>query len=96
MAKPKTDTARINCRVTPTLKVQIEEAARLTGHSLTSFTEMALSEKVRHVFQEQERIALSEQAFDDFLQAIQAPPEKPSRKLLTAVASYRKRHGSKG
>ncbi len=90
--KTKSDqNARIHCRVSLALKSQIEEAARLTGQSLTSFTEGALSEKVQSVFEHQERIVLSQQAFEAFLQAIGAAPDNPSPKLRRAVENYRER-----
>lgn len=92
MARPeKQPSARIHCRVSPALKERIEVAARLSGHSLTSFTELALSEKARTVLQDHERLVMSEQAFEDFLAAIEEPPEAPSEKLQQAVAEYRDR-----
>lgn len=89
--EPAAPSARIHCRVSPALKQRIEIAARLTGHTLTSFTELALDEKARSVLADHDRIVMSEQAFDAFLGALEAPPEAPSQRLQQAVAAYRDR-----
>ena len=88
---PTEQTARIHCRVSRTLKEQVETAARLSGQSLTSFTETALAQKAQQVLAEGERIRLSETAFEAFLQAIQAVPSQPSSKLLSAVEDYKRK-----
>lgn len=82
--------ARLSCRIRPVVKEQAEAAARLLGQSITDFAEAALEEKARTVLAENERIVLSERAFDAFLAAITAEPERPSEKLLAAVADYRR------
>ena len=82
--------ARIHCRVDVELKDKVELAARLSGQSLTSFTEMALAEKAQEVLDKEESIRLSQAAFQAFYEAIQAPPAKPSKKLLDALTRYRR------
>lgn len=84
-------TARIHCRVSPGLKEKVETAARLRGQTLTAFTEAALEEKAQEVLQHEERIRLSQTAFEAFLQAIEAPPESPSTKLLAALEDYKRK-----
>lgn len=89
---PKTkikSVARIHCRVDAELKNKVESAARISGQSLTSFTEMALAEKAQEVLDKEESIRLSQAAFQAFYEAIQAPPAKPSKKLLKALKNYR-------
>ena len=84
--------ARLSCRIRPVVKEQAEAAARVLGQSITDFAETALEEKARAVLAKNERIILSEHAFGAFLAAISAAePERPSEKLLAAVADY-KRH----
>jgi len=83
--------ARLSCRIRPVVKEQAEAAARVLGQSITDFAETALEEKARAVLAKNERIVLSEHAFSEFLAAISAEPERPSEKLLAAVAHY-KRH----
>ena len=90
MPKTKTkSTARIHCRVDAELKEKVESAARISGQSLTSFTEMALAEKAQEVLDKEESIRLSQAVFQAFYEAIQAPPAKPSKKLLQALKRYR-------
>ena len=86
--KKKPLDSRISCRIHPALKAKVEAAAGLSGLSITSFTEMALNEKVQAVLQEHERIVLSERAFESFLEAVQGPSAQPSEELLKAVAAY--------
>ena len=91
-AKPESQAmARINCRITTSLKEQVEAAAELCGQSITSFTELALAEKTREVLLEQERIQLSQAAFQSFLDIVQAPPAQPSSRLISALESYRRK-----
>ncbi len=81
--------ARINCRISHSLKEKVEAAARLRGQTVTAFTESALAEKAQEVLQNEERIQLSQSAFEAFLHAIESPPEKPSAKLQAALVEYK-------
>ena len=80
--------ARLSCRVRATVKEQAETAAQMLGLSKTDFAETALAEKAQQVIAENERILLSEKAFEEFVAAIYSPPPKPSKKLLQAVVEY--------
>ena len=86
--RPNDKSARLSCRIRPAVKEQAEAAARLLGQSITDFAETALEEKAKAVLSENERIVLSEHAFGEFLAAISGPPDKPSERLLKAVAAY--------
>ena len=88
LEKPTDKSARLSCRIRPAVKEQAEAAARLLGQSITDFAETALEEKARAVLSENERIVLSEHAFSQFLAAISGTPDKPSEKILDAVADY--------
>ena len=88
LEKPTDKSARLSCRIRPAVKEQAEAAARLLGQSITDFAESALEEKAKAVLSENERIVLSEQAFREFLAVISGAPDKPSEKLLHAVAAY--------
>lgn len=81
--------ARLSCRIRPQVKEQAEAAAQLLGQSITDFAEAALEEKARSVFAENERIVMSERAFEAFIAAVSGEPEKPSEKLLAAIAHYK-------
>lgn len=91
MAKTKVNSvARIHCRVDAELKDKVESAARLSGLSLTSFTEMALAEKAQEVLDKERSIQLSQAAFQAFYEVHQAPPANPSKKLVDALKRYRR------
>lgn len=91
--EPDDKSARLSCRIRPQIKERAEVAARLLGQSITDFTESALDEKAQHVLAENERMVLSDQAFQEFVAAISGEPEKPTPKLLSAVERY-KQHRS--
>jgi len=88
---PLEKSARLSCRVRPRVKERAEAAARILGQSITDFAEAALQEKAEAVLAENDRIVLSEAAFDELMAVINAKPHTPSEKLLRAVADY-KRH----
>ncbi|MCA1595966.1 MAG: DUF1778 domain-containing protein [Chloroflexi bacterium] len=81
--------ARLNCRVSSTIKLRAEEAASLLGQSITDFTEQALAEKAEAILSQFHRIELSERDFARFVRAINQPPE-PTPALLEAAADYRR------
>ena len=80
--------ARLSCRIRPSVKAQTEAAARLLGQSVTDFAEAALEEKARAVIAENERVVFSDRAFSEFVENLSRIPDKPSEKLLAAVAAY--------
>lgn len=90
MTDTKKTQARISCRVQPGLKERVEAASRLTGLTLTSFVEVALSEKAEAVLAQEERILLSQRAFEEFLKALETPVA-PSPKALEAVQRYKQK-----
>src|SRR5258708_40217330 len=81
--------ARVNCRVSASIKRHAEEAAEILGQSITAFTETALAEKAEQVFSRFTAIRLSEQDFKRFLTVINNPPA-PTVKLRKAAAEYKK------
>ena len=81
--------ARINCRVSASIKRRAEEAAEILGQSITAFTETALAEKAGEVFSHLGSIRLSERDFQQFVQAINDPP-RPTPKLRKAAAAYKR------
>jgi uncharacterized protein (DUF1778 family) len=81
--------ARINCRVSASIKKRAEEAAEILGQSITAFTETALAEKAGEVFSHMGAIRLSERDFQQFVQAINDPP-RPTAKLRKAAAAYKR------
>lgn len=88
-ATPGAGVARLNCRVSASIKQRAEEAAGVLGQSITDFTEQALSEKAEAVLSQVERIRLSERDFEHFLQTIQEPGE-PAPALRQAAEEYKR------
>lgn len=87
-------TARIEMRVSPDIKMEAERAATLLGmKSLTEFITQAVHEKAQAVIQEQQRLILSNDVFDQFFAACQADA-KPSQ-ALRALAEKVDKQGFK-
>jgi uncharacterized protein (DUF1778 family) len=84
---PHPESARLNCRISATIKQRAEEAAQLLGQSITAFTEAALAEKSREVLEQNEKITLSQRDFDKFVAAINEPPV-PTPALARAMRRY--------
>ncbi len=71
-------TARLDVRLDPEQKKLIEEAAALSGSTISSFVQAALLEKARAVIREHravEQMVLSAEAFDRLVEEL----EKPAR-----------------
>jgi uncharacterized protein (DUF1778 family) len=79
--------SRLNCRISPTIKRQAENAAKLLGQNMTAFTETALAEKAQKVLAEHERLAFSERDFERFVEII-TNPQPPTLALQKAMARY--------
>ena len=80
-------TARLSCRVNPRIKQRAEEAAALLGQSITTFTEVALTEKAEAVFERFQHLQLSERDFEHFVATITAT-KPPTGELVTAMQDY--------
>jgi uncharacterized protein (DUF1778 family) len=78
---------RLNCRISPTIKRQAENAAKLLGQNMTAFTETALAEKAQQVLAEHERLSFSERDFERFVEII-TNPQPPTPALQKAMARY--------
>ncbi len=69
-------TARLDVRLDPEQKKLIEEAAALSGSTISSFVQAALLEKARAVIREHravERLVLSAEAFDRLVEELEQP-----------------------
>mgnify|MGYP000491572394 CR=1 FL=1 len=78
-------TARLDMRIDPQLRADVERAATLMGaRSLSEFVTLALREKTQQILESHERLILSNQAFDDFFAACTLD-SKPSKVLQDAA-----------
>lgn len=79
---------RITARVTEELKERVEEAALLSGRTLTDFVVEAIQEKADDVIREQFVLELSERDMEKLLAAIENPPPANDA-MRRAIARYR-------
>lgn len=80
---------RLVARVSPQDKALIERAASLEGRSLASFAVEHLVAHAREVIEEKEVIRLNEEQTRRFVEALLAPPSKPTPAFVAAVRDYR-------
>lgn len=90
-----TDTARdarLEARVSAAQKSLFQQAAALSGRTLSEFVIVSAQEAARRVIAEHESIRLSREEQIAFVQALLNPPE-PNARLQRAAKAYRQRTG---
>lgn len=83
--------SRIDLRVTAEQKTLLEQAASLSGVSLSAYTLLHLIPQAQQDLERQERLILSNRDRDLFLSALDNPP-KLKGKLKTAIAEYKQKY----
>jgi len=83
--------ARLDVRLSRQHKELIQEAADLTGQSLTDFAVSTLTETARHIVQQNSMTVLSNRDRDVFLALLDAD-DPPNEALRKAAKRFRKRH----
>jgi uncharacterized protein (DUF1778 family) len=83
--------ARLDVRLSKQLKELIQEAAELTGQSLTDFAVSTLTETARRIVQQNSMTVLSNRDRDVFLTLLDAD-DPPNEALRKAAKRFRKRH----
>ena len=83
--------SRIDLRVTAEQKTLLEQAASLSGVSLSAYTLLHLIPQAQQDLERQERLMLSNRDRDLFLSTIANPP-KLTGKLKTAIAQYQQKY----
>lgn len=84
--------SRIDLRVTGSQKALLEQAASLSGVSLSAYTLLHLLPQAQQDLERQERLMLSNRDRDLFLSAL-ANPSKLKGKLKSAIANYQDKYG---
>lgn len=84
--------ARLEARISPEQKALLQQAAFLSGRTLSEFVVATAQEAASKVIQEHETIRLSRAEQIAFVAALLDPP-KPSARLRKAAAKYRKQVG---
>lgn len=88
--KRTSTTARMNFRLPPEIKERIENAAMVSGVTVTDFAISALANSAEEVLEKNRTRTLSDRDRDIFLNMLENPPE-PNEALKKAVKNYKKR-----
>ena len=85
--------ARLNFRLSSELKETIEEAAALTGQTVSDFAISALLVNARRVIQEHDQTVLSNRDRDAFIALLDDKRDRPNKALAAAARRYKKQLG---
>ncbi|HLO97873.1 MAG TPA: DUF1778 domain-containing protein [Fimbriimonas sp.] len=85
MAKPQS-MARVEFRMSPQLKKEVEEAATLLGTTFTSFATEVLVERSRQIKRDYNQTVMGDEERDAFMQLILGG-EEPSDALVKLMAT---------
>ena len=90
--KRTTHPARLNFRLPSEIKERIEDAALVSGVTVTDFAINALADTAEEVLEKHNTRKLSNRDRDIFLAMLENPPE-PNEALKKAVRKFKKRAG---
>ena len=82
--------ARLNFRLPTEIKESVEQAALVSGVTVTDFAITALAGAAEDVLEKHNRRILSDRDRDAFLELLENPPA-PNERLKRAVKEYKKR-----
>lgn len=91
-ANEKSRGSRFEARISVEQKTELQQAAALSGRTLSEFVIASAHEKARSVIREHETIRLGRAEQVAFVTALLNPP-RPNARLRKAAASYRARTG---
>jgi uncharacterized protein (DUF1778 family) len=89
----KSRSARLEARISVEQKALLQQAATLSGRTLSEFIVASAQEAASHIIQANETIRLSRAEQVAFVSALLDPPV-PNARLRKAAAAYRKQTGS--
>lgn len=92
-APDSTRDARLEARVSTAQKNLLQQAAALSGRTLSEFVVASAQEAARRVIADHESIRLSREEQVAFVQALLNPPA-PNARLKRAAKAYRQRTGA--
>ncbi len=84
--------ARLEARISAEQKAVLQQAAALSGRTLSEFVVASAQEAANRVIQDHETIRLSRAEQIEFVSALLNPPP-PNTRLREAAAAYRKQMG---
>jgi uncharacterized protein (DUF1778 family) len=88
--------ARLNLRLQPDLKQVIEQAAAVTGQTISDFAISTLVQAARQVVEQRDVTELTTRDRDRFLALLDDTNRNPNKALKAAAARYRKRQRADG
>ena len=88
----RTRGARLEARISSQQKAMLQQAAELSGRTLSEFVVASAQEAAARIIQEHEAIRLSRAEQIAFVSALLDPPQ-PSARLQQAASNYRKQLG---
>jgi len=89
---PRSRDARLEARISAAQKARLQEAAALSGRTLSEFVVASAQEAANRIIQEHEAVRLSRAEQVAFVSALLKPPA-PAARLRHAAAAYRKQVG---
>jgi uncharacterized protein (DUF1778 family) len=87
--------ARLNVRLSQSLKDVIEEAAAAMGQTVSDFAVSTLVQAARQVVEQRQVTELTNRDRDVFLALLDDKGRRPNKALRDAAAKYRKRRGQR-
>jgi len=93
MSTTPTNDARLNFRLPLELKQTIEQAAALTGQTVSDFAISTLVGSARNVIEAHDRTELSRRDRDRFITLLDDTDAKPHKRLTAAARRYKKQVG---
>ena len=85
--------ARLNFRLSAEHKQTIEDAAALSGQTVSDFAVSVLVQSARSLIQERDNTVLSNRDRDAFIALLDKTDAKPNRALAAAARRYKKQIG---
>lgn len=89
MSAASTKPARLSCRVSPEHKNLIEQAARMSGFTMSDFIVHALVSAASEMVREEPVIRLSKSEWDQFTASLDRPAREPSEATKKAVELFK-------
>ncbi len=81
--------SRLNIRIAPEIKAKMKRAANILGQDLTEFASSILNREAQQVINTNDELVLSESDYKFFIEALDRPAQKPSKRSLKAHREYR-------
>lgn len=92
MSVARTKSESLSCRVSPEHKHLIEQAARISGFTLSDFIVHALVSAASEMVREESVIRLTKNEWDHFTSSLDRPAREPGEATIKAVEIFKQGH----